>query len=223
MPDRPVRIALIHAVTVAMEPIEQAFIQHWPEADRMNLLDDSLSLDRARQSELTPEMTVRIVALAEYACNAGAEGILFTCSAFGPAIERAAASLPVPVLKPNEAMFERALHMGDRIGMIATFAPSIATMEAEFAEGCRAANRTQASLRTVLAPGALDALKAGDAETHNALVADRAPELGDCDAIMLAHFSTSRARDAAQQRASIPVLTAPNSAVAELKARLKAI
>lgn len=213
------RIALIHAVMVAMVPTEEAFREHWPETDRMNLLDDTLSPDRSKDKDLTATITARIGALAEYAIASGANGILFTCSAFGPAIEAAAARLPRPILKPNEAMFDRALAVGDRIGMIATFQPSIGTMEAEFAEACRAANR-QASLRTVLAEGAIEAVKGGDAETHNRLVAEAAPHLSDCDAIMLAHFSTSRALRTVEAAVSVPVLAAPAAAVAALKARL---
>jgi hypothetical protein len=37
------RIALIHAVRVAIAPVEEAFARHWPAAARMNLLDDSRS------------------------------------------------------------------------------------------------------------------------------------------------------------------------------------
>src|SRR5438128_2543171 len=39
------RIALIHATALAIEPINSAFERHWPQAQRMNLLDDSLSVD----------------------------------------------------------------------------------------------------------------------------------------------------------------------------------
>ncbi len=220
MSKRVPRIALVHAVTVAMEPIEDAFQEFWPETDRMNLLDDRLSTDRAEDKELTAEITGRIGALAEYATNAGANSILFTCSAFGPAIEAAAEMLPIPVLKPNEAMFIRALEAGDRIGMIATFQPSIAMMQAEFEEACRTAGRETAKLRTVLADGAMDALKSGDTETHNRLVAAKAAELTGCDAIMLAHFSTSRALHNVEDRVSVPVLSAPGAAVLALKARI---
>ena len=37
------RIALIHALTHSMAPINEALAREWPEATRMNVLDDSLS------------------------------------------------------------------------------------------------------------------------------------------------------------------------------------
>ncbi len=66
MTARP-RIALIHATPVAMAPIHAAFAADWPEAELTNLLDDSLSIDRARSKEMTPELTDRIVDPARHA------------------------------------------------------------------------------------------------------------------------------------------------------------
>jgi len=213
------RIALIHAVTVAVAPVEAAFRELWPEAECGNILDDSLSLDRERDGELTTAMTGRIMALAEYGRSTGAAGILFTCSAFGEAIEAAAARTPIPVLKPNEAMFETALLAGQRIGMLATFAPSVEAMEHEFRQ-MAAARRLPATITTYCVPGAMAALKGGDAATHNRLVAEAALRFGDCDAVLLAHFSTSRAAPAASAALGRPVLTSPGSAVAKLKSVL---
>src|SRR5438552_18322638 len=127
------RIALIHAVTVAIAPVHEAFARLWPAAECVDILDTSLSLDRERDGELTPAMTRRIGALADYAAANGTDGILYTCSAFGEAIEAAAAASSLPVLKPNEAMFEAALKAGGRIGRRATFGPSVAGV----AEGLR--------------------------------------------------------------------------------------
>ena len=90
------RIALIHAVKVAIAPVEEAFGELWPEAECGNILDNSLSLDRERDGDAHRGDDERIMALAEYAAGTGAAGILFTCSAFGEAIEAAAARAPVP-------------------------------------------------------------------------------------------------------------------------------
>jgi Asp/Glu/hydantoin racemase len=216
---RVIRIALIHAVTVAMDPIRQAFDELWPDAEVVNILDDALSSDRARAEDLTLAMRQRIVDLGRYALSTGADGVLYTCSAFGPAIEAFAASTDKPVLKPNEAMFARALAAGRRLGMLATFAPAVASMEEEFRDMAATRGAADARIETILIEEALAALKAGDAETHNRLLAEAAPRLARCDAIMLAHFSTSRAFTAVSRAVTVPVLTSPRAAVEELRQR----
>src|SRR2546423_12853941 len=100
----PPRIALIHALKHSIAPIEAAFAKTWPEARLMNLLDDSLSADLARDRKLNDTMTERFLALGDYAAATGADAILFTCSAFGPCIEAGArARAPRPLLKPHAA------------------------------------------------------------------------------------------------------------------------
>ncbi|MCB1980822.1 MAG: arylsulfatase, partial [Rhodoferax sp.] len=95
------RIALIHALAHSPAPINAALARDWPEAERMNLLDDSLSADLARAGGIDDRMTQRFLALADYAVGTGAGGILFTCSAFGPCIDAVARRFaPLPVLKP---------------------------------------------------------------------------------------------------------------------------
>jgi len=210
------RIALIHATPVAIEPIRDAFAAGWPEAELLNILDESLTNDRAKLDTLDHEMYVRFQRLAEYARHIRARGVLFTCSAFGEAIGRAASLVDIPVLRPNEAMFDAALAAGNRIGMVATFAPAVASMEEEFREAAQAAG-SGAELRATVAAGAMDALRAGDEATHNRLVAESARGLAGCDAIMLAHFSTARALEAVRKSVRQPVLTAPHAAMERLR------
>ena len=210
------RIALIHATMVAVDPIQSAMRDGWPEAESFNLLEDALAVDRAKADALAPDLSERIVDLARYARRIGSDGILFTCSAFGAAIEEAARLLDIPVLKPNEAMFEAAIDRGPRIAMIYTFIPAAAGMEDEFRE--EAARRDpSATITSIHAPNALDALKAGDADTHNRLVAGKATGLSGFDALVLAHFSTARAAAAVRAVTALPVLTSPDTAVAKMK------
>jgi Asp/Glu/hydantoin racemase len=211
------RIVLLHATPIAMAPIQTAFASAWPDAEIVNLLDDGLTIDRARETNLSSRMIARFVAFGQYGAAMDADGILVTCSAFGPAIDQLAASLDIPVLKPNEAMFHAAVAAGNNIGMLATFGPSVPTMTAEFDEYVANVG-SKATLTTVVVPEAIDRLRAGDAETHNRLVAEYAPQLANCDSIMLAHFSTSRAAPAVRAAIDTPVFTAPEAAVTRMRA-----
>lgn len=216
------RITLVHATPIAMEPIGLAFSAAWPDVDLVNLLEDSLSPDRAKQDEITDALTARIGALTQYACRIGSDAVLFTCSAFGRAIEHAAATVEIPVLKPNEAMFEAAIGKGGRTAMLYTFPPAREGMEAEFREEAARIDPA-ATLESVLVEGAIEAVRAGDAETHNRLVAEAAARLRGFDSIVLAHFSTARAVPAVRAVTDIPVLSSPDAAVDKLKRLLGAI
>lgn len=208
------RIALIHALRHSLPPIEAAFARAWPEPALMNLLDDSLSADLARAGALTPHMTERFLALARYAVGTGAEAMLFTCSAFGPCIEACAAEFPaMPVLKPNEAMIEEATAIGGRIGLMATFAPTLASMPAEFPP--------DVDLVACHVAGALEALNRGDAARHDRLAVEAALGTDGCNVFALAQFSLARAAPAIAEATGKRILTTPDSAVRALKRRLE--
>ena len=207
------RITLIHALKHSIQPIEASFARLWPDARLMNLLDDSLSADLARDGRLSEAMTTRFLRLGDYAAGTGSDAILFTCSAFGPCIEAVArAHAPMPVLKPNEAMIEQAAACGRRIGLLSTFPPTLISMPPEF----------PASVEIVpkLAAGALAALDRGDRATHDRLVVEASRELGGCDLIALAQYSMASAAAEVAAATGRPVLTTPDSAVLKLKKML---
>jgi hypothetical protein len=213
------RIALIHALKHSVMPIEDAFRRLWPDAILMNLLDDSLAADRAREGMLSAAMTRRFLALGLYARDAGADGILFTCSAFGPCIEAVARELhPMPVLKPNEAMIEEAVALAGphgRIGLVATFGPTLGSMAPEFA-----AVAPGVTIIPCLAESALAALDAGDADGHDRAAVRAAAALADCDVIALSQFSLARAAPLIVAATGRTVLTTPDSAVRKLRRQL---
>lgn len=213
------RIALIHATPVAIEPIVAAFKRLWPAARTTNLLEDSLSADLAAEGRLNASMTERFVTLARYARGCGADAILFTCSAFGPAIEAARASVDIPVLKPNEAMLDEALAAGTHIGLIATFQPSLPALKAELDDLARAQSM-KLTIKTRSVPAALAALHEGQSDEHDRLIAAAAAEMEDCEAVILGQFSMASAAECIPARSGRIVLTSPASAVARLKRML---
>ncbi len=213
---RPVRIALIHALTHSIVPINSAFERLWPEAARQNLLDDSLSADLAAHGGALDEaMHKRFTTLADYAITNGAQAILFTCSAFAACIERVARQhATIPVLKPNEAMIAEAVVAGRPVGLIASFAPTLVSMPPEFP--------SNAQPQCALVADAMTALNAGDMALHDQLVVDAARRLkaDGAGVIALAQFSMARARAAVAAATGLPVFTTPDSAIRLLKAKL---
>jgi len=213
---QPKRIVLIHATPVSQEPIAKAFAECWPQADTVNILDDSLGADLNRQGSLGPAITARIGALADYGLSIGADGILFTCSAFGAAIDEVKQRLPIPVLTPNEAMLEEALGIGGKIGLLASFGPTVASMKQEFLTLAESLGKS-VELVTTLQEEAFTALNAGDRERHNRLLTEAALKLRGCDCVALAQFSTALAARDIAARLNCPVLTTPHSAVNKIR------
>ena len=97
------------------------------------------------------------------------------------------------MLKPNDAMIEKAFDYGSRIAVVATVAATIPTIAFEIEE--MAAKRGQAvELVPYVVDGAFDALADGNA---------------------LAQFTLSRAAPAVEMVTDIPVLNSPAAAIAK--------
>lgn len=215
MIDQP-KIYLVHAQPVSMAPVEASFRAHWPQARLAHLLDDSLFSDFLLDQRLTEAMILRFRELGRYCAAAHADAILFTCSAFGPAIDAVKRDQSIPVLKPNEAMYDELMTRRGRIALLATFAPSLPSMLAEIEEQMKAKG-VRLQIDTHLVEGALDALQHGRPQEHNRLIAEAAGAFADHDAIAFAQFSMAPARELAQTRVRAPILTTPDSAIRKLK------
>lgn len=199
----------------------------WPSARMHHLLDDSLAADLAALGEITPAITARFLTLARYAAFPGgvkrADGILFTCSAFGPCIDAVKAELPIPVVAPNEGAFESALDIcrrpgsARRIGLLLTFQGSVAPLAAEMRT--MAANRGDAEPEIIcrVSEGALAALQAGDEMAHDRLIAAAAAAMPELDVLVLGQFSMARALPQVAANRSCTVLTTPHEAVRKLQ------
>lgn len=220
------RIGLIHAVAVAVEPVNNAFAALWPEAMVSNLLDDSLSSDLSAAGEQNTAIQDRIFSLGSYVRDSGADAVLYTCSAFGTAIDLAKPKLRVPTLKPDEAMIDQALDIsrdsnGGTIGVLATFQPTLPGTQQQLAER---ADQRGIPLHVVMrhVPDAMESLRQGDGERHDALIAAAARDMAGCACLVLAQFSMARARRKVESVQPAPVLTSPEAAVAKLRQMLGA-
>ena len=99
-----------------------------------------------------------------------------------------------------------------RVGLLATFAPTLDSMPPEFA-----AVAPGSTVVPALAAAALTALNKGDGPGHDREAAASALALKDCDVIALAQFSLARAAAAVAEATGKTVLTTPDSAVRKLQ------
>ena len=215
---------LIHAQPMAMAPIHAAFRQDWPEARTHDLLDTSLASDLAAAGGLLGHDIVdRFAWLSRYARDSAPEGrptvgILFTCSAFGPAIDAARAQCPIPVLKPNETAFREAIEAGGAIALLATFEPALEPLLCEL-RALRDELGIDVDISGHIVHDALSALQASDPDRHDSLIAETAARCAAAaETIVLGQFTMARAAGAVRARVpGKPVLTTPHSAVAGLR------
>ncbi|HYC44907.1 MAG TPA: aspartate/glutamate racemase family protein [Burkholderiales bacterium] len=218
MAERP-HIFLFSVHKDAMDAAVRVFAAEWPAARVSNLLDDSLFRWIREAGGVVPEMYDVFRNLTRHMIGRGADGILFTCSAFRQVIDACIAEFDVPILKPNDAMIEKALDAGSRIAVIATVGPTIPSISVEI-EDMAAARGQSVDLVPCVVDHAFDALAGGDAATHDRLVAERARGIRDCDAIVLAQFTLSRAVPAVRAVTDVPIYNSPGAAVSRMREML---
>ena len=210
------RIALIHATRAAIDPVEDAFSEVWPEARHWSLLDEGLTKALDHAGHLIEEISERFIRLANYAADTDIDGMLFTCTAFGPAIEVCQRKFRFPTLKPNEAMFEAVLDRGDTIGSLASHPVTLTMLQEQLVVLAKERGRN-VTIKPLLAEGAWNGLCAGHTDSHDQKVIETAKGLGDCDAILLAQFSMAPLTQAVQSNTQAVVVSSPHAAVRKMR------
>ena len=211
------RIALIHATTAAIAPAMDGLAAGFPEAEPWNLLDDRLLPDADAAGGLTAELSERMSGLIEYACGAGAAGVLLTCSMYGPV---ATAAVGVPVLAPDEGAFERVVreHWGGVL-VVASFDTAGRDAAARLRTVLDEAG-SETRVASVTATAAVGPSRTGDAGAIAHACFDAIAPVGGHDAVVLAQYSLAPAAERLEARLGLPVVSGPRAAAALLKARL---
>jgi hypothetical protein len=168
--DHVTRILLVHAYYASMAPIMAAFKSDWPEAQTLNILDEALYADVAPDGVMTPDVPARVESILRHAEKSRANGVVFTGSTFGPAVD-AAKGIGIPVLKADEAMAEIIAAKAARVLVVCTARRAIPVIEANIRAKAATLNTTPA-IASLWVEGAKDAISAGDHATHDRLIAE---------------------------------------------------
>lgn len=210
-------LGLLHTSATLVPVFAELCRKRLPGVQTFNLVDDSLIKDVIARGALTPRTARRVVEWIGSAADAGADRILVTCSSIGAAVEAAAPLTTVPVLRVDQPMADQAVATGQRIGVIATLATTLAPTADLVQRRAKAAGR-EITLRSHLCAGAFEALMAGDTATHDRLVLAGLRELGSsADVIVLAQASMARVADALPpEQKHVPILSSPPLAIERL-------
>ena len=217
------RIVLVHAYRHSMAPIDEVFRVGWPEAEIVNILDESLYSDAAPDGTLAPSVHGRLKSLFQHCILSGAKAIVFTGSTFGPAVDDARRDIPVPVLKADEAMAELAAARGPRILVVCTAARAIPIIQRNI-DAAAANSDLSLHIEATCVVGAKDAIIDGRLTDHNRLVGEAievAALSGQYDVIVVGQISMVPALRMLSPNAVSRVITSPSASLAKLRSMLE--
>ena len=218
------KVGMVHTVEKLIPMWDELAEEMMPGTEIIHLVDEGLLKEIVAGGELTDERVSRLASLASAAEASGADAVMLTCSTIGPAVDTVKDSVGVPFLKVDEAMADRAVQLGQCIGVIATLYTTL-TPTSDLVRARAAAQGREVQIETVLCQGAFEALGAGDTDTHDRIVIEDLKELmGRVEVVVLAQATMARVADLISGDDKIvPILSSPRLGVERLRSVLAGV
>lgn len=211
------RIAVLHTVVFLAEMFRRLFQENLPDTESFHMVDESIIQELLRVGHLTPKIVRRIASHVMAANDAGADLILFTCSSTSQAVDHVKELVDVPVLKVDEPLAQKAVSLGEKIGVVTTakttLQPSVRLIEA-----CGAEQGKKVLVRAELVDKAFEARLSGNIAEHDRLVKESIGQLArESDVIVLAQASMAHLVDESKNDLEVPILASPGICVEALR------
>lgn len=209
------RLGLIHTVSGLAPTFADLADELLPGAERTVIVDELLLKETVRDGKVGLTTIERLRGHIEALAAYGVDGVLVTCSSIGAVVDALAVDAEVPVYRVDRPMAERAVSIGSTVGVLATLPTTLTPTTALVEESARARGR-EIEVVSRLCEGAFAALGRGDAERHDAIVADQLDRLAEAaDVVVLAQASMARIA-AGRATPGTPILSSPRLAVERL-------
>ena len=212
-----IRVGVVHTFLYSVEDLKAQFREQLPEAEMINIIDDSLLEEALANGAVTPAIISRMCDYYQNLQELGCVCALNQCSSVGEASDIAGKTVSMPIFKIDRPMARKAAELGEKIAVIATACstvePSSRLVESEAA---RLGRRVQVDRCFV--EGAYECLlKTGDKQKHNEMVVAKVEEAAkDHDVIVLAQGSMYHLMPLLSH-IQVPVLTSLETRVAQLR------
>jgi Asp/Glu/hydantoin racemase len=211
------RIAVLHTVVFLAEMFRKLFQENIPNTSSFHMVDESIIQDLLIVGHLTPKIVRRIATHVIAANDTGVDLILFTCSSTSPAVDNVKELVDVPILKVDEPMAQKAVSLGEKIGVITTakttLEPSVSLIEANAAK-----HGKMVKVQAELIANAFEARLSGNITEHDRLVKETIGKLAqDNEVIVLAQASMAHLANEMKAQLEIPILASPSICIEALK------
>jgi glutamate racemase len=214
-------VAFIHTSPAAIGPLMQFYGEHAPELEITNLLDDGLLrlLASGRAETARKRLSEMLRDAAE---TYEPELAMITCSSVPREMsDSLARDFRMPVLKIDYPMARAAVRAGRKVGVAATFPPTLVPTSKLLNEAAEEAG-TEIEIVQEVEPEAYEALLANDTATHDRLLLDLIERLQsqDVSCVVLAQVSMARVLPLVGERARVPVLTSLHTSLEAIRAAM---
>ncbi len=210
----PKRLAFVHTVGTLVTLFRDLAKEVIPEVEIAHLVDETLTKEVLAVGLVTPSIRRELLSLVARAEEWGANVVVVTCSSVSPAVNQVRPMVSVPVLKIDEAMADRAVQMGENIGVIATAYTTIEPTRGLVEERAELAHK-KVAVKTCLCEGAYAALTANDMPRHDEIIKRYLQDLmRSVDVVVLAQASMARVADQlTEPERLVPILSSPRIGV----------
>ena len=215
------RIGLIHATIHAVAPIVDIAEKKYPDMTILNFVNENL-LDHAnRVGGVDAFGEEQFRQLFDAAMQAELDGIIIACTLYSSYAEKLQRNCSIPVIGIDEPMIRRCVEEGTHVGIVATTAASGPSAERKI-RTCAERMGKEITVSQEIVTKAMDALKAGNVEEHNRLIAEAVHQLQKkgCDRVVLAQITMACALDKSLETGMV-VLSSPDTGLEYMHRRVE--
>ena len=212
------RVTMIHAIPESIPPVRLAFDDEFPEAEIINVLDETLLIDF--DDKLTPPLRQRMSNLIRYCQDSHADAIGLACSVYAPVVDSEKDLLEIPLVSSYGPVMSDAVAAGTRIGLIASVSATLSDAEYYLRLAAQKVGTT-VEPNLCLAEDLVTIMRSeGQTGLERRLEEEALKLAPEVDAILLGQFSFAAALSHLQRVSPVPVLSAPHSSARALKTLL---
>jgi aspartate/glutamate racemase len=216
------RIGIIHTTPVTVESISELVKKEIPDAEVINILDDSILKDMNTGLNVD-YVRERWIGYAINLARLGVDAVLSACSTVGSFAEEADQLLSIPVLRIDDAMCEEAVQRGLSVTVFATLRSTLEPTADLIRRKAIMAGRS-VNIQPTLVDGAYKALMNGDRAEHNRRILEAVTaSIDSTDVVVLAQASMASAvvEGNLSEEQKTKILTSPVLGVKKLAAIVK--